>query len=82
MTRSLTIGDFPRATFLSVKTLRHYHRVGLLEPADINPATGYRLYTSDQIPVAQVIRRSGTWTCRWKTSARSSVPRTRRPGAN
>jgi DNA-binding transcriptional MerR regulator len=57
MTSSLTIGDFSRATFLSVKTLRYYHRVGLLEPADINPATGYRLYTSDQIPVAQVIRR-------------------------
>ena len=32
MPGSLTIGDFSRVTFLSVKTLRHYHRVGLLEP--------------------------------------------------
>ena len=33
MPAALTIGDFPRATHLSVKTLRHYHRVGLLAPA-------------------------------------------------
>ena len=57
MAGSLTIGDFSRVTFLSVKTLRHYHRVGLLEPADVDPVTGYRRYTSDQLPVAQVIRR-------------------------
>jgi DNA-binding transcriptional MerR regulator len=44
-------------THLSVKTLRHYHQVGLLEPAEVNPGTGYRYYVSDQIPTAQVIRR-------------------------
>jgi DNA-binding transcriptional MerR regulator len=54
---SLTIGDFSRVTFLSVKTLRHYHRAGLLEPAEVDPVTGYRRYTSAQIPIAQVIRR-------------------------
>ena len=57
MSGTLTIGDFSRATFLSVKTLRHYHRVGLLEPSAVDPASGYRRYTSDQIPTAQVIRR-------------------------
>ena len=57
MPGSLTIGDFSRVTFLSVKTLRHYHRVGLLEPAEVDPVTGYRRYTSAQIPIAQVIRR-------------------------
>jgi DNA-binding transcriptional MerR regulator len=57
MPGSLTIGDFSRATFLSVKTLRHYHRVGLLEPNDVDPGTGYRRYASNQIPTAQVIRR-------------------------
>jgi DNA-binding transcriptional MerR regulator len=54
---SLTIGDFSRATHLSIKTLRYYHRVQLLEPAQIDPDSGYRRYTTDQIPVAQVIRR-------------------------
>ncbi|MDI5967757.1 MerR family transcriptional regulator [Streptomyces sp. SL13] len=57
MRSTLAIGDFSRATHLSVKTLRHYHRVGLLEPADVDPRTGYRRYTTDQIPAAQVIRR-------------------------
>jgi DNA-binding transcriptional MerR regulator len=42
---------------MSVKMLRHYHQIGLLEPADVNPHTGYRSYTTDQIPTAQVIRR-------------------------
>jgi DNA-binding transcriptional MerR regulator len=54
---SLSIGDFSRATQLSIKTLRHYHRLGLLAPADVDPDTGYRRYTTDQIPSAQVIRR-------------------------
>ena len=53
----LTVGDFARITHLSVKTLRHYHQVGLLEPADVNPDTGYRYYSGDQVPTAQVIRR-------------------------
>ncbi len=53
----LSIGDFSRATHMTVKTLRHYHRTGLLEPADVDPHTGYRRYTTEQIPTAQVIRR-------------------------
>jgi DNA-binding transcriptional MerR regulator len=57
MRPSFAIGDFARATHMSVKTLRHYHRIGLLEPADIDPDSGYRYYTTDQIPTAQVIRR-------------------------
>jgi DNA-binding transcriptional MerR regulator len=57
MLLSLSIGDFSRATHLTVKTLRHYQEAGLLEPAQIDPKTGYRRYTTEQIPVAQVIRR-------------------------
>jgi DNA-binding transcriptional MerR regulator len=53
----LTVGEFSRMTHLSVKTLRHYHQVGLLEPAQVNPETGYRYYSPNQIPQAQVIRR-------------------------
>ncbi|HEX4061263.1 MAG TPA: MerR family transcriptional regulator [Streptosporangiaceae bacterium] len=53
----LTIGDFSRATHLSVKTLRHYHHVGLLEPSSVDPHTGYRYYSGEQVPLAQVIRR-------------------------
>ncbi|MCU1365931.1 MAG: transcriptional regulator, MerR family [Ilumatobacteraceae bacterium] len=53
----LTIGDFSRATSLSVKTLRHYHSVHLLDPVEIDDGNGYRYYAADQVPVAQVIRR-------------------------
>lgn len=57
MRSSLPIGDFARATHLSVKTLRHYHHVGLLIPAAVDPDTGHRRYATEQIPIAQVIRR-------------------------
>ena len=53
----MAIGDFSQATHLSVKTLRYYHRVGLLEPAEVDPTTGHRRYTTEQIASAQVIRR-------------------------
>jgi DNA-binding transcriptional MerR regulator len=46
---TLTIGDFSRATHLSVKMLRHYHDIGLLEPAGVDPYTGYRRYGTAQI---------------------------------
>ena len=37
--------------------LRHYHQIGLLEPVDVDRATGYRRYSTDQISTAQIIRR-------------------------
>src|ERR1700730_4146205 len=57
MRTRVTIGDFSRASHLSVKTLPHSHDVGLLEPSEIDPDNGYRYYSEDQIPAAQVIRR-------------------------
>jgi DNA-binding transcriptional MerR regulator len=57
MTVLLTIGDFSRMTHLSVKALRHYHDVGLLEPVEVDRSSGYRFYEVGQVPVAQVIRR-------------------------
>ena len=53
----LAIGEFSRMTHLSVKTLRHYHDMGVLEPAAIDRSTGYRSYVPSQLPSAQVIRR-------------------------
>jgi DNA-binding transcriptional MerR regulator len=53
----LSIGDFSRMTFLSVKALRYYHEVGLLRPAAIDAESGYRRYDVAQVPTAQVIRR-------------------------
>lgn len=53
----LPIGDFSKMTHLSIKTLRHYHEVGVLEPARIDTSSGYRFYDPSQVPTAQVIRR-------------------------
>ena len=57
MRTRVTIGDFSRASHLSVKTLRHYHEVGLLLPAAVDVESGYRRYQVAQVPRAQVIRR-------------------------
>jgi DNA-binding transcriptional MerR regulator len=57
MATMLTIGDFSRMTHLSVKALRHYHDMGVLEPAAVDPFTGYRSYDTSQVGSAQVIRR-------------------------
>ena len=46
----LRIGDFSRLAQVSVKTLRHYGRLGLLKPAWIDRYTGYRYYELDQLP--------------------------------
>lgn len=57
MTELVSIGDFSRMTFLTVKALRHYQQVGLLEPARTDPRSGYRYYRPEQIAQARLIRR-------------------------
>jgi len=57
MRPGLTIGEFAALTHLSVRTLRRYHEAGLLEPARVDEFTGYRYYSTEQIPPAQVIHR-------------------------
>lgn len=51
------IGDFSRASSLSVKALRAYHESGLLVPADVDPRSGYRSYSVAQLTDAAIIRR-------------------------
>ena len=57
MQNRLAIGEFSTLTHLSVRTLRRYHEMGLLTPATVDDFTGYRYYTAEQIPTAQVIHR-------------------------
>jgi len=57
MAANLTIGEFSRITHLSIKTLRRYHEAGLLEPDHVDTQTGYRYYSLDQVPTAQVVHR-------------------------
>jgi len=52
----MPIGRFAKLTGLSVGTLRHYDEVGLLSPASVDPASGYRRYHRDQAGRARQIR--------------------------
>ncbi len=45
----LSIGDFARLGQVSVRMLRHYDRIGLLVPARVAAATGYRRYAAEQL---------------------------------
>jgi DNA-binding transcriptional MerR regulator len=44
-----TIGDFARHGRVSVRMLRHYDATGLLRPARVDPASGYRFYQASQL---------------------------------
>ena len=48
-TRPLTISEFGRRAELSVKALRLYDMSGLLPPARVDPASGYRFYVASQL---------------------------------
>jgi DNA-binding transcriptional MerR regulator len=50
-----TIGEFSRITGLTVKALRFYHECGLLQPATVDPGSGYRYYAPAQVERARVI---------------------------
>lgn len=51
----LSIGAFAMWTGLSINALRHYDEIGLLRPASIDQATGYRRYQQAQIRQARLI---------------------------
>ena len=48
----LKIGDFSKLSRVSIRMLRHYDEIGLLRPVWIDPESGYRYYTAEQLPIA------------------------------
>lgn len=54
--RLLSIGEFAAATQLSQKALRIYDEQHLLPPTRIDLATGYRYYSSEQVPLGRLVR--------------------------
>jgi DNA-binding transcriptional MerR regulator len=46
----IKIGDFSRLCRVPVSALRYYADLGLLPPASVDPFTGYRYYTAEQLP--------------------------------
>ena len=43
------IGEFSRIARVSARLLRYYDELGLLKPGVVDPASGYRYYTSSQL---------------------------------
>lgn len=53
----VSIGTFARMTHVSVKRLRHYHDVGVLPAAQVDPDSGYRYYDAAQADMARLVVR-------------------------
>jgi DNA-binding transcriptional MerR regulator len=51
----MPIGRFARACRLTIKALRYYDDEDLLRPASVDPRTGYRYYTREQVRDAILI---------------------------
>ncbi|MEV0153981.1 MerR family transcriptional regulator [Micromonospora sp. NPDC050686] len=50
-----SIGELARASGLTVSALRFYDRSGVLTPALVDPVTGYRWYTDEQVAPARLV---------------------------
>ena len=50
------IGEIARLFHVSVSTLRHYDRIGLLSPEYTDPDSGYRYYSTRQFECLNTIR--------------------------
>ena len=55
-TERFSIGEVARMFRVSVSTLRHYEKIGLLAPEYVDPATGYRSYSTRQFECLNTIR--------------------------
>lgn len=51
-----SIGEVARLFHLSVSTLRHYERLGLVTPERVDPDTGYRYYSARQFEALNTVR--------------------------
>ena len=50
------IGEISKIKHVTIKALRFYDRVGLLKPAYVDPETGYRYYSSEQLFQVEMIQ--------------------------
>ena len=54
--RFFSIGDISKFTGASIKSLRYYEEVKILEPAFIDPDSNYRYYSYDQVYLINIIQ--------------------------
>ena len=52
----LSIGALSKQTGVHIKSLRYYDSLDILCPAYVDPGSGYRYYSLQQIPVVDAIQ--------------------------
>ena len=52
----LSIGALSKQTGVHIKSLRYYDSLGILRPVYVDPGSGYRYYSLQQIPVVDAIQ--------------------------
>ncbi len=55
MNNFLSIGELAKLRNINVQSLRYYEKLGILVPAYINPDSGYRYYSLEQIMILDTI---------------------------
>ncbi len=55
MENYLSIGEMAKIRNINVQSLRYYEKLGILVPAYINPESGYRYYSLEQIMILDTI---------------------------
>lgn len=51
------IGDFSKLSNVSIRMLRHYEKLGLIEPEYVDPGSGFRFYTAAQLKAVNKIQK-------------------------
>jgi len=51
-----SIGEFSKLAIIPTKTLRYYDEIGLFKPIEIDPNTGYRYYSLEQLEPLDMIK--------------------------
>ena len=57
MQQSMNIGDAATASGVSAKMIRHYEKIGLIQPAE-RTESGYRVYDQNDVHTLRFIRRA------------------------
>lgn len=55
MANYFTISEFAKLRNININSLRYYEKIGVLKPAYVDPKTGYRYYSPDQLALLDVI---------------------------
>ncbi|MBQ3421288.1 MAG: MerR family transcriptional regulator, partial [Romboutsia sp.] len=56
MKKYFSIGEMSKLYNISIETLRHYDRIGILKPEYINEKTGYRYYSTKNFIALDLIK--------------------------